>query len=204
MRLIEAQQKLKALKVPVLQTSDAAGCLKITRAHASQILVRLAKANIVFSIARGLWAFNEIVDPLLLPEHLTAPFPAYVSLQTALYYHGMISQIPAVVYGVSLARTRQYPTPIGDISIHHIEPPFFFGFEIVGTTNIKMACPEKALLDILYLSPARSLLFRALPELELGSKFNIPKALKMIDKIPSQRLKTLITKKLERCIDEKI
>ena len=81
------QTKLKALKVPVIQTSDASACLRITRQHASQVLGRLAKANVVFPIARGLWAFTDSADSLTFPEYLTAPFPAYISLQTALYYH---------------------------------------------------------------------------------------------------------------------
>lgn len=55
-------------------------------------------------------------------EYLTGPFPSYVSPQTALFYHEMISQIPHIIYAVSLARTRQYKTPLGNVSIHHLQP----------------------------------------------------------------------------------
>jgi len=48
-----------------------------------------------------------------LLEFLTAPFPAYVSLQSALYLHGMISQVPALTYAVTLARSRRLATPLG-------------------------------------------------------------------------------------------
>lgn len=197
MTLIEAQTKLKALGILVIQTSDASACLKITRQHASQVLARLAKTNIIFPIARGLWAFTEKADPLTFPEHLTAPFPAYISLQTALYYHGVISQIPDVVYAVSIARTRRYKNALGVISIHHMEPEFFFGFEVIGENQIKMACIEKALLDTLYFSPARSHLFQVLPEIELPENFNVKRAYDMIKKIPSVRLKTVVKNRLE-------
>lgn len=200
MKLIEAQMRLAALKLPVIQTSDASACLKITRPHASKILERLAKAGIVVPITRGLWAFAEKTDPLILPELLTAPFPSYVSLQTALFYHGMISQIPDVIYAVSLSRTRTIHTPIGVFSIHHINSDFFFGFEFMGSSDIKMAIPEKALLDTLYLTPARSLLFKALPELEIPETFDAEKAFSMILKIPSPRLQTLVKKKLEKIL----
>ena len=203
MSLLEMQTKLKALKVPVIQTSDASACLRITRQHASQALGRLAKANVVFPIARGLWAFTDSADSLTFPEYLTAPFPAYISLQTALYYHGVISQVPDVVYAVSIARTRRYKNQLGVISIHHMAPEFFFGFEVVGEHQIKIASVEKALLDILYLSPARSHLFQALPEVELSEIFDIIRTYDMIKKIPSLRLKTLVTKRLEVLLQHK-
>lgn len=40
-----------------------------------------------------------------------------------------------------------------------------------------MATPEKALIDFLYLSPARSNLFRVLPELELPRDFSAKKGI---------------------------
>lgn len=202
MKLIGALGKLLALKAAIIQTSDASVCLKISRPHASKILGRLAEAGIVLPIARGLWSFADKAEGLMLPEHLTAPLPAYVSLQTALYYHGMISQIPDVIYAVSLARTRKYVTPLGVISLHHLEPEFFFGFEVVGENAIKMASPEKALLDILYLTPARSLLFQALPELEISGEFNIEEARKMIQKIPSKRTRALVHKRFENIVQK--
>lgn len=203
MRLLDGFIKLKALGVPVIQTSDASACLNITRSNASKVLGRLAKANIVFPIARGLWAFSEKADPLTFPEHLTAPFPAYVSLQTALYYHGVISQIPEVVYAVSIARTRRYKNALGVISIHHMEPEFFFDFDVIGKNQIKMATLEKALLDTLYFAPARSLLFKALPEIELPENFNVKHAYETITKISSLRLRTIVKNRLEALLSRK-
>lgn len=203
MSLLEMQKKLQTLGVPVIQTSDAAACLKITRQHASQVLSRLAKVNVVFPIARGLFAFADKADSLTFPEYLTAPCPAYISLQTALYYHGIISQIPDVVYSVSIARTRRYKNQLGVISIHHMEPEFFFGFEVIGENQIKMASAEKALLDIFYLSPARSHLFKSLPEIELPEDFDIGCAHNMIKKIPSLRLRTLMQKRLAALEEER-
>jgi len=200
MRLLDAQAKLLALKQEVLQTSDVAACLKITISHASQILRRLSKAGFFLPLARGKWACHTAIDPLLLPECLTAPAPSYISFQSALYYHGMISQIPDTVYAASLARTCQYKTPIARISIHHIQPSFFFGFEVVARSGIKMATPEKALLDVFYLSSARSFLFSALPELEIPRSFKSKKAFKMIEKIPSPRMRTLVREKFQECL----
>lgn len=200
MNLLEAKAKLLALKQDVLRTSDVAAALKVSVDHASQILRRLSKVGFFVPLARGKWACHPKVDPLLLPEYLTAPAPSYISFQSALYYHGMISQIPATIYAASLARTRQFKTPLGHFSIHHIQPSFFFGFETILKSKIKMATPEKALLDFLYLSFVRSSLFRKLPELELPRNFKVKEAMKMIEKISSQRIRTFVRKKLQAYI----
>ena len=110
MRLIDAYQKLEQLNEAAMQTRDAAGVLGIDRAHASKILERLSQAGLVVSLSKGLWAFPKRMDVLLLPRYCAAPFACYVSLQTALYQHDMIMQVPSVIYAVSLARTKRFVT----------------------------------------------------------------------------------------------
>lgn len=202
MTLIEALKSLLALKQPALQTQDVSACLKITTTHASKVLERLEKADMVKKVSRGKWMFSDVKDPLILPEFLTAPYPSYISLQTALYHHGMISQIPAATYAVSLARTRQHATPLGIISIHHIQVEFFFGFDVYKHTFIKMASPEKALLDVLYLAGTKSRLFKKLPEIEIPKKFNIDLAHKMINKIPTKR-RFIVKRSLDNLIESR-
>jgi predicted transcriptional regulator of viral defense system len=194
MRLIEVEQKLLALGQPVLQTRDVSAYLNISQAHASKILRRLVAMGRFVRLMRGKWATTIQLDPLILPEYLTAPFPSYISLQTALFYHGMISQIPQVIYAASLARTNRYITHFGVVSIHHLQADFFFGFERVG--SVKIATPEKALIDILYLSPAKSRLFTSLPEIELPLLFSREKAHAMAEKITSLRTRAIVQEKL--------
>lgn len=201
MNLLEAKGKLLALKIDILQTNDVAAALNISIEHASQVLRRLSKAGFFIPLARGKWACHKNINPYELPEYLTGPVPSYISVQSALYYHGMISQIPATIYAVSIARTRKYKTPLGHISIHHIQPSFFFGFEVLPGSFAKMATAEKALLDFFYLSTARSHLFSALPELELPQNFKKKEALKMIEKIESSKIRVRVREKFLRCIE---
>jgi len=202
MNLLEAKAKLLHLKQDVIQTSDAAAALQVSIDHASHILRRLSKAGFFIPLARGKWACRKQVDPLLIPEFLTMPSPSYISLQTALYHHGMISQIPSTIYAVSLARTRQYKTPLGHFSIHHIQPNFFFGFDLIPRSMSKIASPEKALLDFCYLSTARSHLFSSLPELELPRNFKVKEALKMIEKIDSARIRARVREKFLQYVEQ--
>jgi len=200
MKLLDAHVKLSSLKQPLLNTSDVSACLRITLTHASKILGRLAEAGLWVQLARSRWALPTQVDPLLIPEFITAPFPTYISLQTALYYHGMISQIPSIMYAISLNRTHQYTTQLGVISIHRIKPDFFFGFKPFGKSQVKMASAEKALLDIFYLSPTTTSLFKSLPELEIPSHFRAREAWRMVKKISSQRLQTIVSEKLKNVL----
>jgi len=201
MTLLQALRSLAGLSALVIHTSDAAVRLRVSGAHASTILARLAASGHLVRLRRGVWAFPDRVDALALPEHLTFPFPAYVSLQSALYLHGMISQVPSVTYAVSLARTRRFTTPVGTVSVHHVEPRFFFGFDEAGRNGGRLATPEKALVDFLYLGPARSSLFRALPELEWPRGFSARVARSIVRRIEPVRRRTFVSRALERLFE---
>jgi hypothetical protein len=103
---------------------------------------------------------------------------------------------------VSLARTRRFATPVGTVSIHHVQPSFFFGFEDVGHAG-RLAKPEKALVDFLYLAPVRSKLFRALPELEWPARFSTTRARAMVRRIESARRRTLVSRRLEALLERR-
>jgi len=184
MTQVEALAKIEALGQPFFETKDLAALLNVEHSNANKIAGRLAAAGLIVPLVRGKWALNR-ANKLAAAEHLTSPYPTYISLQSGLYHHGMISQIPSVTYAVSLARSRRYETPIGTFSIHHIDPDFFFGYEMDRSGTTKIAVPEKALLDVFYLSPTRSRLFVKLPEIEFPRKFSWPKAFDMAKQIKS-------------------
>ncbi len=197
MNLMEAYSCLRSLQIPVLYTQDVSAYLGIDIKYANKILARLAKLKQIIHLYKGKWIFPD-TDPFSLPEILTSPFPAYISLQTALYFHGMISQIPSMIYAVSVARTRVYKTVISEISIHHVKPEFFFGYEEKKNGLIKIATPEKALIDFLYLSPGKSRLFSALPEIEIPKSFKMSRARKIINLISFARTQNLVARRFEQ------
>lgn len=195
----EAIGRLHELGQPAVTTADAAALLGVSIDAANKTLNRLARAGLVSRIRHGLWAVGPRIDPMLLPDRLTAPYPSYVSLQSALYFHEMISQIPQVTYVVSLDRTRRIRTSVGTFSIHHVAPELFGGFDILES-GVKLATPEKALVDVFYLSGTRTRLFVALPELELPRGFRAKKARDWSQRIPSSRLRTIVAAKLDECL----
>lgn len=193
----EAIARLQGLKVPAVATSDAAAVLETSITAASQLLRRLAGAGLVTAVRKGLWALEPDPDPVALAGYITAPYPAYVSLQTALYRRGMIQQIPEDIFVVSLGRAGQVRTRIGNYHVHHIQPALFGGFETPPGSPTGLATPEKALVDFLYLSPTRTRLFTALPEMELPRGFRRAVAREWARQIPTPRLRTLVQSKLD-------
>lgn len=171
MNLLSAYQKLKRLE-PTFLTRDATTVLEVSTNHAAIILARLAKQNAIVHLARGRWAYSSSVDPLLLPNILTYPMMSYISLYSALYYHGIIDQIPSTIFAISNGKTKTFQTPLAKVSIHSINSYLFTGYESYGKNSILMATPEKALFDTLYLMPAKSNLFKRLTELDIPENFN--------------------------------
>lgn len=203
MRAAEALGRLRALRVPAVTTADAAAVLGLSVEAASHALRRLGTAGLVTPVRKGLWALGESPDPLTLTDYVTMPHPSYVSLQTALYLHGMIDQIPSMTYLVSLGRTGRVRTKAGIYSVHHVEPGLFGGAPLDPRTAVRLAPPEKALVDFLYLSRTRSRLFARLPELELPARFNRRAARRWAARISSPRLRTIVDRELDRVLGAK-
>jgi hypothetical protein len=81
-----------------------------------------------------------------------------------------------------------------------IAPAFLFDFlrfEDAGRAGGRLATPEKALVDLLYLTPARSRLFRALPEVEWPKGFQVNAARAMVTRIGSVQRRALVSRKFE-------
>ena len=200
MSATEALARLRRLGKPLVTTEEAALALKATRSAVSHALRRLEQARLVQRVRHGLWAVDPPVEPLLLPEYLTTPLPAYVSFQSALFLHGLISQVPEVIYVASLARTRRIKTRLGTFSIHRLAPGFFGGYETVPASGVHLATPEKALLDTLYLVPARSRLFARLPEVELPERFRRAEARRWLARIPAGPRRMMVARRLDQLL----
>jgi hypothetical protein len=201
--LSEALSKIKAIGLPVIRSADVAAALNVGESHAAVMLARLGRHGHVARLKRGLWVQPGAIESLALVPHLTAPFPAYVSAHSALYYHGMISQVPESIYCVSPARTHTYRTPLGTFSVHHIASAFFLDYDAAGEEPVCMATPEKALVDFLYLRPARSRLFAALPELDLPARFRISHARRLISRIPGRARRQMVRKTFESLVQSR-
>jgi predicted transcriptional regulator of viral defense system len=194
MNQAEAWQRLTQLGVPAFETRDAAALLGITRANASLLLGRMAARDLVARLGRGAWTLGR-TSPGQRAELLAAPYPTYVSLLSAMFRHGMIEQVPAITYAVTLGRARMVRTPQGAVSLHRLPPALFGGFEETKDGE-KLATAEKALFDWVYLGPTRSRLFVKLPELEVPKGFQWAETARWTKRIPGKSRRKFVESKL--------
>jgi predicted transcriptional regulator of viral defense system len=197
MNQIEALQRLRTLATPVVESRDVAALLQVSTSNATTILRRLARKGMIVHLSRGRWLVNEKIDRLALPELIAAPYPAYVSLQSALFHHGLIEQIPSILYAVTPGRPRRLRTPIGTISFHRMPPELFRGFELSSSSDAKIAIPEKALFDLIYLAPGKSRVFSKLPELTIPRRFQWQRLKEYTTLVKSSGRRTYIAERIK-------
>ncbi|MEK6252599.1 MAG: hypothetical protein AABM43_11845 [Actinomycetota bacterium] len=197
MTTTDAYGELLRIDRPVITTREAATRLQTTTSNASRRLRAMEKAGLVRHLRHGLWGLDNETDPFVLAPYLTAPFPAYVSLWSALARHGMIEQIPRQISVVSLDRARKVTTTIGTYSIHHLPPELFDGYRGLETSGY-LATPEKALFDTVYVRAAG---VRAgggtrtfFPELLLPAAFDDAQLKQWIGRVNAPRLRTLVAR----------
>lgn len=200
MNATRAYGELRALKAPVVETREAATRLRTSSSNATHLLRSSERAGLVRHLRHGLWAMDPNVDPNVVAPYLTVPYPAYVSLWSALAHHDMIEQIPRQIFVASLDRTRQIQTSIGDYSIHHLAPELFGGFAGSPSEGY-IAAPEKALFDSVYVRAPRG--GRSyFPEITLPDGFDHAELEMWTQKIPSARMRTLVSRGLQQVLKQ--
>jgi hypothetical protein len=142
-------------------------------------LSRWTAAGKILQLRRNLYALappwrRVQPHPFLVANELH--HPSYVSLQSALAYHGMIPEAVPVTTSVTTARPIQIDTPFGRYTYRHVRPEAFFGYDHVSLPRRQealLASPAKALLDLVYFTPAggnlqhlRTLRLEAIEDLE--------------------------------------
>lgn len=80
--------------------------------------------------------------------------PSYISLQTALSFHGLIPEGVYSFTAVTTRKTTNYETGYGNFIYRTLKPQLYFGYHVDRANGLPvlMAEPEKAILDFLYLS----------------------------------------------------
>ena len=80
--------------------------------------------------------------------------PSYISLHAALAYYGFIPEAVFQVTSVTTRKTRYFELANKSFAYRHLKPALYFGYTLLPWQgrHIKLAEPEKALLDFLYLN----------------------------------------------------
>jgi hypothetical protein len=122
-------------------------------------LTRWTKARHLYQLRRGLYA-------LAPPYQKTKPHPfvianrmaggSYISCQSALAFYGVIPESVPTIVSVCADRPRRWDTPLGSYLFRHLSAKYIFGYRLLELDDRQqafVATPEKALLDLIYLTP---------------------------------------------------
>lgn len=108
-------------------------------------------------VIKGYYLFaDRAVDESVLFEIANRIYkPSYVSLESALAHYQLIPESVFGVTSVSTRRTYRFSGLPAAFSYRAVKPELYFGYEIeaAGGKGFKIARPEKAVLDYLYLNP---------------------------------------------------
>ncbi|MDA3949612.1 MAG: hypothetical protein PF508_10320 [Spirochaeta sp.] len=121
-------------------------------------LSRWVKIGRVIRIHKGWYTLSEPYRRVRIDMNViacTIKAGTYVSRESALSFHGAIPEYVPETTCVTTGRPITIQTPFGRIGYRHIKDSAFFGYfrHEAGVQNAHMAVPEKALLDLLYLTP---------------------------------------------------
>ncbi|MDQ7029059.1 MAG: hypothetical protein Q9O62_04440 [Ardenticatenia bacterium] len=127
--------------------------------HVRRQLSRWVRAGRLYQLRRGLYAlappYQKVKPhPFLVANRMVRG--SYVSLQSALAYYGLIPEVVPTVTSVTTARPGRWETPLGVFEFRHVKPALLFGYRRLDLGNGQaafVATPEKALLDLIYLTP---------------------------------------------------
>ncbi len=100
----------------------------------------------VFLLNREPFPDSRVIASRLNPE-------AVISLETVLHEAGMTPEVPFAITAVTSGKTARYKIPnMGTFLFRHIKPSLLFGWTARSFPpySVRVATPEKALLDLLW------------------------------------------------------
>lgn len=111
------------------------------------------KEGYIKSVKKGIYVLGDCeIDNLLLANEMN---DSYISLEFALSYHQIISEITTSITSVSNNRNEEINNDFGIFYYNKITSKLFNGFYLIESIikkgrNVRIATKEKALFDLIY------------------------------------------------------
>ena len=144
----ELIKKLMDLRKPYFTVADLERVLGLKKKSIYVTLNRLTKSGVLTRLKKNVYmVFTGEVDAEKIANEIY--YPSYLSFEKALSDYGILSQIPYTLTFATVRPSKKLTIADWQVEYSHIKKSLFFGYEVINEKNI--ACPEKALLDELYL-----------------------------------------------------
>jgi len=150
MRYINLKQQLQEFTI-----FSIADIMKIDANFHRRRLNEWQDKNYIKKVVKGYYIFSDLkLNESALFEIANRIYnPSYVSFEAAISYYGLIPEAAYGITSVSTRRTYRFRTTIAEFSYRTLTARLFFGYNIIRYNGkaFKIASPEKAILDYLYL-----------------------------------------------------
>jgi len=150
-----------AEKLPVFTFDDFLGTEE-SKSYLRMILHRYEKSGKLLRLKKGIYTTTAYIERMknrgeieiftdFLANFLYSP--SYLSLETILYRHNILTEIPVNLTSVSKNKTTVFTNKLGNFLYHKIKSSLFCGFEISEESGFSLmrATKAKAIFDFLYL-----------------------------------------------------
>lgn len=126
------------------------GLLSLNRSHAIyKVVKRLLESKVLIKIERNKYGLkNYSCSKFSIANFIYEP--SYVSFESALNHHGILSQFPYQITSATLGQTRLKKFDDQEYGYYHLKKSLYWGY--VKIDNYLIADCEKAILDQLYLA----------------------------------------------------
>lgn len=119
-------------------------------------LTRWLKKGYIFRLKQGYYTFSEYKTNSDYISYFANKIynPSYISLHSALSFHGIIPEAVVQITSATPLKTATFSNEIATYAYQTIHPDLMFGYNlnfIEKKRAVKIATPEKAILDLLYL-----------------------------------------------------
>jgi len=204
MKFVNLLEKVSVLPVFTVRFLAAGGNLAQIRLQIN----RWVNDGKIIRLHKGLYTLAEpyrkiTSEPFSIANSLKQA--SYVSLHSALSWYAMIPEFVPAVTSITTGRPQTIETPLGRFEFRHVSKKYFWGYQQVefkfGQTAF-IAHPEKALLDLIYLTPGGDKI-EFIEELRLQNFEQIDKTVlrEFVERFQSPKLNRALDN-IERILDQ--
>jgi len=119
-------------------------------------LVEWQEKGYIIKLRRGYYSFEEVEKGEAFRYYSANKLysPSYISMESALSYYNLIPEGVFTTVSLTTRNTTSFSTPVGSFNYRNVKTQLFFGYRLLSIQGhtIKMAEPEKTILDYLYLN----------------------------------------------------
>lgn len=158
-----AAKFIKTMDIPIIpMTANVLSTYLSGLSSPMQKILEMEKKGDLIRLKRGLYIVAKgHQNRFLVANHLYGP--SYVSCESALRYYGLIPEHVESVTSVTTLRSKTFDNALAHYTYQHLPEEYYqcdISIRTEGDVSFQIASPEKALADLIVLTPGVRLRYK--------------------------------------------